>query len=814
MADNVGYTPGTGAEVAADDIGGILYQRMKLTLGDNNTNDGDVSSANPMPVQPQNIITTFRESFETYNTATTWTESKAAGDIVQLDGNAVSASYLVISKDPLTADTETYVETQSTFPVPLEAIVGLGMSQRVLGQELSIEYASTATPIPLPSNVAISSIVQATSTLTVTTSTAHGLVAGARIGILGITSDSRLNYPCLVVNNITSSTVFTATAGPAGTITSLSVGPYTSQGFVYFRSAMGGAPDGYSQIFENATATNASMYVRSESGDVYPSGTAAGNHSVTVGSTASVQAVAANYSYAFVPTTEFRSLLQADRVQYYDVGIDTVNQAAARRNVTQVVPSPTQNYKIRFRFTNDKALTVPTAKIVSASKAGSTTATITTATAHGLTTGDFVYITGIRNGTDFIPITTAVAVASTPTSTTFTLVYGGTSVTTTSYGGLVARANGGNLPAGFAGAGSSASLQTATVTSTQLTLTSSGTIAVVVGDYVNVYGCRDNSTGADLSVDGVYKVVSVVTTTAILEPISTTVLPAAFGSTACGGALIKRTDARISYVRLFEYLREKVEILNKSDNFSCVPVVVTSSSGLGTVSVVSTASLAANLIVNDISSGTLTSSSTSASITPASSSLSQEFNIIVTAVSGTNPTLDFTVQESDDSGTNFYDVYQLPRITAAGQYRTPLIPLTGNRIRYVRTIGGTSPSFNSSVNRNQSHTSNPVQRQFFDRTVVPNTLNSTSPSFFTEGCVDLVVMVNMGAITTTAPVFALQVSVDNTNFVQLGADITTAASTTSILQVSNAQARFSRLLVKTAGSGATLGYVMVKGVGN
>jgi hypothetical protein len=769
-----------------------------------------------LSVQPQNVTTQFRESFETYSTATTWTESKASGDIVQLDGNAVSASYLVISKDPLTANTETYIETQSTFPVPLEAIVGLGMSQRVLGQELSIEYVSTGTPIALPSNVAISSITQATTTLTVTTSTAHGLVAGARIGILGITSDSRLNYPCLVVANITSSTVFTATAGPMGTITSLSVGPYTSQGFVYFRSAMGGAPDGYSQIFENATATNASMYVRSNSGDVYPSGTFAGNHSVTIGSTASVQAVAANFSYAFVPTTEYRSLLQVDRVQYYDVGIDSTVQPSGRRNVTQVIPKPTQNYKIRFRFTNDKSLTVPVAKIVSASKSGSTTATITTATAHGLTTGDFVYITGIRNGTDFIPITTAVAVASTPTSTTFTLVYGGTSVTTTSYGGLVARANGGNLPAGFAGAGSSAALQTATVTSTQLTLTSSGTIAVVVGDYVNVYGCRDNSTGADLSVDGVYKVVSVVTTTAILEPISTTVLPAAFGSTACGGALIKRTDARISYIRLFEYLREKVEVLNKNDNFSGVPVVVTSSSALGTVTTVSTvtsASLAANLIVNDIASAALTSTATSGTITPAASSLSQEFNVIVTTVSGTNPTLDVVVQESDDSGTNFYDTYHFPRITATGQYRSPLIPFTGNRVRYVRTVGGTTPSFTMSLNRLQSHTSNPVQRQFFDRTVVPNTLNSTSAVFFTESCADLVVMVNMGAITTTAPVFALQVSVDNTNWVQLGADITTAASTTSILQVSNAQARFSRLLVKTAGSGATLGYVMVKGVG-
>ena len=767
-------------------------------------------SNNDLTVQPENIQTSFRESFETYNTSTVWNQSVATGDIVQLDGNAVAASYLVISKDPLTADTETYVETRNTFPVPLEAIAGLGMSQRVLGQELSIEYVSTGTPIPLPSNVAISSIVQATTTLTVTTSTAHGLVAGARIGILGITSDSRLNYPCLVVANITSSTVFTATAGPMGTITSLSVGPYTSQGFVYFRSAMGGAPDGYSQIFENATATNSSMYVRSESGDVYPSGTLAGNQTLTVGTTASLQAVVANYSYAFIPSTEFRSLLQADRVQYYDVGIDSTSQPSARLNRTQVVPKPTATYKIRFRFTNDKALTVPTAIITSAVKAGSTTATITTATAHGLTTGDFIVIYGIGDSTNFANLTTATAVASTPTSTTFTIAFGA-SASTTSAGGMVSRVQGGNIPASFINIVAAQ----ASSTSTELTLIGSGSWTVVVGDYVNVYGLRNRSTGADMGCDGTYKVVSVATSTLILQPIGSTVLPSPITLTNTGGQVLKRTDARISYVRLFEYLREKVEVLNKSDSFSAIPVVPNGGivGTVSTVSTVSTASLAANVLVNDITSAALASTATSAAVTPGSGTLSQEFNIIVTAVSGTNPTLDVVIQESDDSATNYYDVYQLPRITAAGQYRTPLIPLTGNRVRYVRTVGGTSPSFTNSVNRLQSHTSNPVQRQFFDRTVVPNTLNSTSAAFFTEGCVDLVVMVNMGAITTTAPVFALQVSVDNTNWVQLGADITTAASTTSILQVTNAQARFSRLLVKTAGSGATLGYVMVKGVG-
>ena len=50
MPDNVGYTPGVGATVSADEILGILFQRIKLTLGADGVNDGDVSSSNPMPV--------------------------------------------------------------------------------------------------------------------------------------------------------------------------------------------------------------------------------------------------------------------------------------------------------------------------------------------------------------------------------------------------------------------------------------------------------------------------------------------------------------------------------------------------------------------------------------------------------------------------------------------------------------------------------------------------------------------------------------------------------------------------------------------
>lgn len=49
MADNIGYTPGSGALVAADDVGGVLYQRIKPAFGTDN-NAVDVSETNPLPV--------------------------------------------------------------------------------------------------------------------------------------------------------------------------------------------------------------------------------------------------------------------------------------------------------------------------------------------------------------------------------------------------------------------------------------------------------------------------------------------------------------------------------------------------------------------------------------------------------------------------------------------------------------------------------------------------------------------------------------------------------------------------------------------
>lgn len=51
MADNVAYTPGSGATVAADDIGGVLHQRVKLSVGPDGSAT-DASLAAPVPTMP------------------------------------------------------------------------------------------------------------------------------------------------------------------------------------------------------------------------------------------------------------------------------------------------------------------------------------------------------------------------------------------------------------------------------------------------------------------------------------------------------------------------------------------------------------------------------------------------------------------------------------------------------------------------------------------------------------------------------------------------------------------------------------------
>ena len=544
----------------------------------------------------QNMTNKFREAFEAYDPVNggRWTESKASGDLVYVDGNAAAASYLVISKDPLSAGTETSITSIGRVSLPIEAAIGASMSQRTLGQEFSLEMIDTGTPLPDVSDIEISNISQATTTLTVETAVPHGLSVGKSIGIRDC-SNLLANYPALVVATVPSPTQFTATAGPGGTIPSQTItNPAGAKGFVYFRERLGRAQNGLAQIFEQATATQASMYIRSEAGDALPSGTIAGNHSVTVGTTASVQLVNVAYQYAFSPTTEYRLFVQADRTQWTDGAVDAISQTSSRLLRTQVCPDPSATYKVRIRCTNNKSLTVPNAQIVSAVKTGTTTATITTDRPHGLVANDPVVVYGIRaqGATEFPNLTTATAVASVIDATNFTIVIG-TAGTVTSYGGYVAKVQGGNLMSAL---GANAVVAQAVTLSTladgtrQLLVTGNTNWAgVSIGDLVNLVGVRDNTTGASLNLDGAWKVANLTTTSLflVLPYAGSMALPADFGSTNCGGGVIKRTDLRISFLRVFDYERERVELLARpsGDVAASVPVVMQG----GTLTAVTTA---------------------------------------------------------------------------------------------------------------------------------------------------------------------------------------------------------------------------------
>lgn len=561
----------------------IIKSYNDVTRRNKDMNDG--TYAEVVSAVSSNVTTSFRDAFESYTPGAKWTETKVSGDLVYMDGNASSASYLVISKDPLSAGTETVLTTNNTFPIPAEIMAGISMSQRTLGQEFSVEVVDVGTPLPGLSDLAISSITQTTTTLTVDTVGAHGLSVGKSIGVFGC-SNALANYPSLVVATAPSPTQFTATAGPGGTIASQTItNPAGAKGFVYFRERIGCAKNGFSEIFESPTATSASLYIRAESGDVYPSGTVAGNHSVTVGTTASVQLVNAAYQYAFSPTNDYRFVAQVDRVQWADTVVDsTTVQQSGRLLRTQICPDPSLTYKLRFRATNNKALTVPAAQVVSVTKTVSTTGTFVTDTAHGLNTGDQVVYYGSSDpaAANFPALTIATTITVVDT-TTFTAVIG-SGTTGSAYGGYVAKVQGGNLGSALgynAISAGSAVLSTLSDGTRQLVLTGVGSwTGLTIGDLVNVVGLRSTASlgVTSLGVDGAWKVANVVTTvlTLVLPYTDSMVLPVDFGSTTSGGGVIKRTDMRISFVRVFDFERERVELLPRpiGDISSAAPVTV------------------------------------------------------------------------------------------------------------------------------------------------------------------------------------------------------------------------------------------------
>lgn len=205
-------------------------------------------------------------------------------------------------------------------------------------------------------------------------------------------------------------------------------------------------------------------------------------------------------------------------------------------------------------------------------------------------------------------------------------------------------------------------------------------------------------------------------------------------------------------------------------NATAANLATTATIASGTVTTVSTVSsvtsdqLAIPGIIADVASGAIITTTTTATLTPTFGA-GYKVTIPVTVVSGTLPTMSVAVQESGDTGTNWNTVYTFPTIIATGYYESPPLFFKGNRVRYVQTITGTTPSFTRAINR--------LQMSAIDSTPVNNNASMTTTTVPTT------------CSTLTAPANAVAFVLENLSsntvnmFWSLGA--TLATSTTGML---------------------------------
>lgn len=752
-----------------------------------------------------NFIQKFRDSFITAQpNLTIWDEAwtNQGSGFVAAGGNSSGSSYMKVSMCSVAADSEYILTSKATFKFPVRFGFGVTLSQRIYGQEVEISLVGVDGSGNIENNTAVTDLAVsgtiniASNVATINFATPHGLVGGDRVTLFGNT-DSRLNYGPTIVSSIPTATQITVPLP----FPILSPVNYPAGGFVRFEDPLDYAKNSLGLTFELTNAVSGSLNSR-RNGAKFRT-TALSN----LFTTAAVISNNNNYTDSFNPAAENEFIGTMEEMFFSGRAIDAVsNTSPSSLRYTNGIPDEEKEYKIRVRAKSLVNMTVPIAKVVTISKPGTTLATVTTDVNHNLTTSDWIQVTGVRDQGNFLNHGFQTQVQGIISPTQFTVVMG-SAATVSSNGGSVYRVQGSILVPGFF----SNALNSISRTGNVLTAIMAVSIAgVVVGETYQFHGCDATSMGL---YDGPYKLLRASGSTALFESVG-----ADFASINCGGSFIKRTDARLHFIRMADYTRNAVEIATARgivDASRSLPVIVANTVPVsGAVNIASSLNMAIPTLVQDATTTTpVTASITSNTISPAYG-MSYIITIPVTVVSGTSPTLDITVEESDDNaGLNWYKVYDFPRITATGVYRSPAIPLFGLRVRYVQTVTGTTPSFTRSINRSQSNYPAILQRQFIDRTIVLTTLNSVTPTYFCDGCT--IFNVNVTATTvTTPPVLALEGSEDGVKFYVITTDIQTVANVATTMSVSGFSPRFVRVRVVTAGVSATLDNIVIKAVTN
>lgn len=188
--------------------------------------------------------------------------------------------------------------------------------------------------------------------------------------------------------------------------------------------------------------------------------------------------------------------------------------------------------------------------------------------------------------------------------------------------------------------------------------------------------------------------------------------------------------------------------------------------------------------------------------------------INVTAVSGTSPTLDVTLEESFDNGTTWQLAWSAVRLVGVSTVHIPAMRVAGLR-RWVWTIGGTTPSFTFAINVNHQTDSAPIIRHLYDRTaaVLNGTNGSATSAINIAGCASITAKVLLGAAAPAAT-YQIQLSDDAANWSNVGtATIGVANGTLTLAAPIGMVANFARVIVTSGGTGQSGLYVAIMAVG-
>ncbi len=149
MADNISINTGSTLSVAAESIGGAYLQRVKLAIGVVDTDNGDVSATNPIPITGSttviNTVSTLVASVGSIVTITGSTTVVSVGSIVSVTGSTTlvnAPSFSSANATATTAGTGILIPSTATNSIYITSLL---ISNGLTAGTISLGYATGVT---------------------------------------------------------------------------------------------------------------------------------------------------------------------------------------------------------------------------------------------------------------------------------------------------------------------------------------------------------------------------------------------------------------------------------------------------------------------------------------------------------------------------------------------------------------------------------------------------------------------------------------------------------------------------------------------